>query len=236
MWETAEKGFGITIGFFDMFACQRFEWADLNMFGAYDIFGDPLYPLKEEDIKDIDLAVATDKEKSKYYKYQQIVNKTTKYFHGDNCSSFCSGRGGNTIYGYAPNACLLLVEGMYFTNVTTGRDCNKDNLVTMLNLSIDKNPDIMSSSWGRSLNNTPTDSQTDKESRKRICEYGNSKGLFFEAAFNEGDGDDFSPEAFDRLTFGDYDETLHSGIILVSNCFSNLVNNASSNSIVPDNI
>lgn len=100
VWETAEKGFGICVGTTDYHAGRIDAWEDLNLKGYIDVAGIPMAPWDDKKFWEAEAA-----------------GKSAQ--HGDFCLSQMVGRGGEGVFGFAPNAQCYLAD--YYTGDDLGK-------------------------------------------------------------------------------------------------------------------
>ena len=102
VWETAEKGFGLCIGTTDFHSGRIADWEDLNLKGYLSRGNTPTSPWDDKKYWDTETS--------------KTVSRGTSAQHGDFCLSQMVGRGGEGIFGFAPNAKCFLIN--FFEYVT----------------------------------------------------------------------------------------------------------------------
>lgn len=221
MWETAEKGFGLTIGSFDAFAGEIDAWEDLNILGFIGSDGEAGRRAHTEA-------------KSETNRYQYYINNF--WDHGDATASLYCGRGGNSVYGISPNAQILIFDAVKPTDppdLENGSLSVTGSAYWVNQLSIlTKYADIASFAI---IPYFPSEDTNTPSIRKLIGEFGRFKGLFNLSSNNKGDSDDFTAETITDLPYGNYIDdngnTQISGVICNNNCFSNSYTNGCSNTV-----
>ena len=163
VWETAEKGFGICVGTTDFHAGRLDAWEDLNLKAYVNRAGEPTTPWQDD-------------------RFWAAKDAGESAQHGDFCLSQMVGRGGNSIFGFAPNAQCYLAD--YKTSGTT------DNIDQTVKDLCDNCQIIASSLVDVNEESAYGDAAYLKKIQRARMYYGTfgQKNPFFVSAGNWGDG------------------------------------------------